>query len=278
MVSACRGFCSHSLQLGQYTRAARWSYGAVCFVPKSYRIKLECRSTSLDNGTVLEAQEDVPQPVVIIDNHTDPFATVVKIEFGDRLGELLDTMGALRNLGLNIIRAKIEQGDVYSKNKFYITDSHTSEKVVKSDKIEEIRLTILNNLLYFHPESQQSMAWGGSRPRKPARRDLTAPLGAEKHVEVKTTIKVENHTSGSYSELFITTIDRPGLLVDIVRVLKDCNVNVVSAEVDTFGAEARDEFYITYHGEALPSPVVELITNALQYYLSMAEVEKEESY
>lgn len=34
---------------------------------------------------------------------------------------------------------------------------------------------------------------------------------------------------------------RPGLLVDIVRVLKDINLNVVSAEVDTVGTEARDE-------------------------------------
>jgi hypothetical protein len=29
---------------------------------------------------------------VKIDNSTDPFATVVTVEFGDRLGELLDTV------------------------------------------------------------------------------------------------------------------------------------------------------------------------------------------
>eukprot|EP01026_Neomeris_dumetosa_P001608 TRINITY_DN103_c0_g1_i1.p1 TRINITY_DN103_c0_g1~~TRINITY_DN103_c0_g1_i1.p1 ORF type:complete len:329 (-),score=29.67 TRINITY_DN103_c0_g1_i1:147-1079(-) len=238
-----------------------------------------CRDTALQNGVMTDGTaEDVPKPVVIIDNHSDPFATIVKIQFGDRLGELLDTMGALRNLGLNIVRAKIESGDIYSKNKFYITDAATSEKVIKSDKLEDIRLTILNNLLYFHPESQDSMAWGGSRARKPTRRDLTAPLGAEKHVEVKTTIKIEDHPSGSYSELYLTTTDRPGLLVDVVHTLKDCNVNVVSAEVDTYGTEARDEFYVTYHGEALPPSLVELVTNALQYYLSIAEVEKEESY
>lgn len=37
---------------------------------------------------------DVPEPVVKIDNEADPFATVVTIQFGDRLGELLDTVGA----------------------------------------------------------------------------------------------------------------------------------------------------------------------------------------
>ena len=34
----------------------------------------------------------VPQPVVKIDNQHDPFATVVSVQFGDRLGELLDTV------------------------------------------------------------------------------------------------------------------------------------------------------------------------------------------
>lgn len=44
------------------------------------------------------------------------------------------------------------------------------------------------------------------------------------------------------------------------------------------GNEAKDEFFITYHGEPLNSPMVLLVTNALQYYLSLAEVAKEESY
>ena len=34
-----------------------------------------------------------------------------------------------------------------------------------------------------------------------------------------------------FSKLTIRTRDRPGLLVEIVKVLKDINVNVISAEV-----------------------------------------------
>ena len=70
----------------------------------------------------------------------------------------------------------------------------------------------------------------------------------------------------------------PGLLVDVVSVLKDINVNVVSAEIDTIGDRAQDELFVTYHGEPLTGPMVQLVTNALQYYLSIAEVAKEESY
>ena len=36
--------------------------------------------------------DDIPTPIIKIDNQHDPFATVVTIEYGDRLGELLDTV------------------------------------------------------------------------------------------------------------------------------------------------------------------------------------------
>jgi prephenate dehydratase len=81
---------------------------------------------------------------------------------------------------------------------------------------------------------------------------------------VQTTIEVREAPNGSCSILDVTTADRPGLLVDIVSVLKDINVNVVSAEIDTIGDEARDEFFVTYHGEPLNGPMVQLVTNSLQ--------------
>ena len=52
----------------------------------------------------------------------------------------------------------------------------------------------------------------------------------------------------------------------------------VDAQVDTEGVVAKDTFYVTYHGEPLGSSMTQLVTNALQYYLSLADVEKEESY
>ena len=51
-----------------------------------------------------------------------------------------------------------------------------SEKITKSRRLEEIRLTILNNLLLFHPESGQELAWG-IRARK-ADNSISSPLGA----------------------------------------------------------------------------------------------------
>lgn len=235
------------------------------------------RAAVSTNGAPAAAPDaSVPTPVVKIDNIRDPFATIVTVEFGDRLGELLDTITSLKNLGLNIRRAKLDGAPGRKANTFYITDALTSEKITRSAQIEEIRMTIINNLLYYHPESGEALAAG--QPARTSSRELTSPLGPKARSVVQTTIEVEEAPNGSCSICKVSTRDRPGLLVDIVSVLKDINVNVVSAEIDTFGDEARDELFITYHGEPLPGPMVQLVTNALQYYLSLTEVEKEESY
>lgn len=191
-------------------------------------------------------------------------------------------VAALKNLNLNIRRAKLKSGDAGGggRHKFYITDARTSEKIVKSAKLEEIRLTILNNMLQFHPESGEQLAWGSAAGRTVVRDiDPTRPLGQRERSFV-TQVEVRESESGLYTKVLVNTLDRPGLLTDIVRTLKDINLNVVSAEVDTVGKNAVDMFNVTYHGEPLPEQMCQLTVNALQYYLSQGEVEKEweESY
>lgn len=244
--------------------------------PRVAGVKLT-RLQATNNGATATADKATgngPVPSVKIDNLNDPFATVVTVEFGDKLGELLDTITALKNLGLNIRKAALKPGSKASK--LFVTDANTSEKILKSSRLEEIRMTIINNMLYYHPEASESLAAGKS-VSTPSR-DQTHPLGPKARAVVQTTIEVRESPNGSCSILDVVTADRPGLLVDIVSVLKDINVNVVSAEIDTIAAEARDEFFVTYHGEPLNGPMVQLVTNSLQYYLSLAEVSKEESY
>lgn len=57
---------------------------------------LACRAqqqaTVVEGGNGAAPAEGEPTPVVKIDNQHDPFATVVSVQFGDRLGELLDTV------------------------------------------------------------------------------------------------------------------------------------------------------------------------------------------
>ena len=108
--------------------------------------------------------------------------------------------------------------------------------------------------------------------------DQTRSLGASKHTEIETSIEIEVDPRNRFTILNVTTRDRPGLLVDMVHILKDVSVNVLSAEVDTVGTEAQDTLLITYHGEPLNSSMEMLVKNALQYYLSLADIARDESY
>jgi len=248
--------------------------------PLSCRAASEAAVQTTENGAT-PAGLSGPKPTVKIDNQRDPFATVVSIEYGDKLGELLDTVAALKNLGLNIRRAKLkrDEGKGTVQHKFFITDSHTAEKITRSARLEDIRLTILNNLMLYHPESTEELSWGIRARTSGNESDGGGPtLGVRSRRAVDTDIRVEADENGVFSKLHINTVDRPGLLVEIVKVLKDINVNVISAEVDTEGTQAMDTFFVSYHGEPLNSSMVALVTNALQYFLSLNEVEREESY
>lgn len=85
-------------------------------------------------------------------------------------------VAALKNLKLNIRRAKIKAGG--GPIKFYITDALTSEKILKSARLEEIRLTIFNNLLKYHPESGAAIGWGEASTPVTDSIDPLHPLGA----------------------------------------------------------------------------------------------------
>merc|ERR1719421_2795176 len=74
-----------------------------------------------------------------------------------------------------------------------ISSRRSVEKIFSTERLEEIRMTIIENLMLYHPESVEELS---------------------------------TFFHGIRSILEITTADRPGLLVDIVKTLKDVSVNV----------------------------------------------------
>ena len=88
-------------------------------------------------------------------------------------------MSALKGLNLNVRRAKVKHADGAVKNKFYVTDSHSADKIMKSARLEEIRLSILQNLQFYHPEAGEKLAWG-KRAKKATKRSQLEPLGMKK--------------------------------------------------------------------------------------------------
>eukprot|EP00897_Mesotaenium_endlicherianum_P003986 jgi/Mesen1/3615/ME000020S03145 len=110
---------------------------------------------------------EVPMPVVNIDQHSDAQATVLELQFGDRLGALLDTMKALKDLGLNVVKGQVttDAASGVGRNKFFITRADNGKKVEEPDMLEAIRLTVINNLLQYHPAPPFR---GALRPRTQA--------------------------------------------------------------------------------------------------------------
>jgi len=118
---------------------------------------------SINSANVLGASsttsdEAVPVPVVQIDQDSDRDATIVQLSFGDRLGALLDTMKALKDLGLDVTKGSVTTDSAVTQTKFHIM--RFGRKVEDPDMLERIRLTIINNLLQYHPESSEKLAMG----------------------------------------------------------------------------------------------------------------------
>ncbi|KAG8050638.1 hypothetical protein GUJ93_ZPchr0009g1102 [Zizania palustris] len=228
-----------------------------------------CQSINSANvlGASLTTSDDaVPQPVVLIDQESDRDATIVQLSFGDRLGALLDTMNALKDLGLDVTKGSVATELAVTQTKFHIMRS--GRKVENPDMLEKIRLTIINNLLQYHPESSEKLAMGEFFGIKPPEKKVD--------VDVVTHIIVEDD-GPKRSMLYIETADRSGLLLEIIKIIADVNIDVESAEIDTEGLVAKDKFHVSYRGAKLNSSLSQVLVNCLRYYLRRPETD-EDSY
>ncbi|KAI7733526.1 hypothetical protein M8C21_014943 [Ambrosia artemisiifolia] len=221
----------------------------------------------VDSLGVNSLDADIPIPIVLIDQDTDPSATIVQLSFGDRLGALIDTMKALKDLGLDVTKGTVTTEGPVTQTKFFITLLSSGRKVEDPNLLERIRLTIINNLLKYHPESSSRLAMGEAF-------GIQSPV--KKVVDIPTHIHVKDD-GPKRSLLCIETEDRPGLLLEIVKILADVNITVESAEIDTEGLIAKDKFHVSYGGAALNESLSQVLTNCLRYYFRKSET-GEDSY
>lgn len=222
-------------------------------------------AAAVEDGSNTESDTLIPTPKVIIDLDSDPDATVVEITFGDRLGALLDTMNALKNLGLNVVKANVYLDSSGKHNKFAITRASTGRKVQDPEMLEAIRLTIINNLLEYHPESSAQLALGEAFGVDPPPTKID--------VDIATHIYVYDD-GPDRSLLVVETADRPGLLVDLVKMVTDINITVSSGEFDTEGLLAKAKFHVSYRDKPLIKPLQQVLSNSLRYFLRRPTTEE----
>ncbi|KAL3520887.1 hypothetical protein ACH5RR_019036 [Cinchona calisaya] len=245
------------------------------FLHSGITIKMNIRCASIDgvesvSSTSLKSEQelDVPMPIVLIDQDSDSDATIVQVSFGDRLGALIDTMKALKDLGLDVVKGTVNTEASVIQTKFFITLLASGRKVEDPDLLERIRLTIINNLLKYHPESSERLAMGEAFGVKAPAKKLDVDIAT--HIHVK-------DDGPARSLLYIETADRPGLLLEIIKIMADININVESAEIETEGLVAKDKFHVSYREQALNTSLSQVLTNCLRYYLRRPETD-EDSY
>ncbi|PIA26220.1 hypothetical protein AQUCO_09600044v1 [Aquilegia coerulea] len=202
-------------------------------------------STTATEGGSSSETDTVPTPKVIIDQDSDPDATIVEITFGDRLGALLDT-------------ANVFLDSSGKHNTFAITKADTGRKVDDPELLEAIRLTIINNLIEYHPESSAQLAMGVAFGAVPPKYKVD--------VDIATHINIYDD-GPNRSLLYVEAADRPGLLVDLVKIITDISVAVESGEFDTEGLLAKAKFHVSYRGKALIKPLQQVLANSLRYFL-----------
>ncbi|KAA8539134.1 hypothetical protein F0562_025826 [Nyssa sinensis] len=197
----------------------------------------------------------VPMPIVLIDQDSDSDSTIVQVSFGDRLGALIDTMKALKDLGLDVAKGTVTTEGSVTQTKFFITRLATGRKVEDPDLLERIRLTIINNLLKYHPESSERLAMGEAFGIKAPAKKLDVDIATHIHVR---------DDGPKKSLLCIETADRPGLLLEIIKIMADIN-----------GLVAKDKFHVSYRGAALNSSLSQVLVNCLRYYLRRPETDED---
>ncbi|KAF7843201.1 ACT domain-containing protein ACR11 [Senna tora] len=239
-------------------RKGRLSSSGTTIIPQAAPV------ANVEDGNQAET-DTIPTPIVIIDQDSDPEATLVEITFGDRLGALLDTMNALKNLGLNVVKANVYLDASGKHNRFCITKADTGRKVEDPELLEAIRLTIINNLIQYHPESSAQLAMGAAF-------GLMAPQ-EQIDLDIATHITISDD-GPDRSLLYVETADRPGLLVDLVKIITDINISVESGEFDTEGLLAKAKFHVNYKGSAIIKPLQQVLVNSLRYFLRRPSTEE----
>ncbi|KAM7268574.1 hypothetical protein ACFE04_010740 [Oxalis oulophora] len=228
-------------------------------------LRASSSATAVEEDENSNESDAIPIPKVIIDQDSDPDSTVLEITFGDRLGALLDTMNALKNLGLNVVKANVYLDSSGKHTKFCITKASTGRKVDDPELLEAIRLTVINNLLQYHPESSAQLALGAAFGVEAPKQEIDVDIAT--HVTVK-------DDGPNRSLLYVESADRPGLLVDLVKIITDVNIDVQSGEFDTEGLLAKAKFHVSYKGKPIIKPLQQVISNSLRYFLRRPSTEE----
>jgi len=163
----------------------------------------------------------------------DRFRSVTEVTLytPDFHGLFAGVAGAMAVCGANIVDAKVfTTTDGMALDVFWIQDA-AGGTFERPDKLAKLAATIDKTLARE------------LRPSEALARRRSLPSRTEVFT-VEPRVLVDNAASATRTVIEVNGRDRPGLLYDLTRTLRDLRLSVASARITTFGERAVDVFYV----------------------------------
>ncbi|MGH6895273.1 MAG: [protein-PII] uridylyltransferase [Geminicoccaceae bacterium] len=150
----------------------------------------------------------------------------------DHPGLFMKVAGAIALSGASIVDARIfTTGDGMALDSFGIQNADDRTAVADPKRLERIRRNIE---LALEGQLWLDRALAGRRSLPP-RADV---------FQVEPRVLTDNNASRTHTVIEVNGRDRPGLLYDVARTLKDLGMVISSAHISTYGERVVDVFYV----------------------------------
>ncbi len=168
-------------------------------------------------------------PLVMVRGQTERGGTAICVYALDHPHLFAIITGALDQLGLNIVDARIITTRNGHALETYMVLEGTGQPVEHAYRLDEVSSTLKGQL--GRPYSPPST------PRRRIPRTV-------KHFHTETQVNFSEDRRNQRTVMEVVAADRPGLLSRIARALTECGVRLQNAKVATLGARAEDLFFI----------------------------------
>jgi [protein-PII] uridylyltransferase len=182
----------------------------------------------------LVQKADTERAMLSLDYRVDTFRarTELILYAADHPGLFMKVAGALALSGCSIVDAHIfTTQDGMALDVLGFQDADGRSAVADPSRLERISRNIEKAL---GGEIWLEKALAGKRSL-PARTDV---------FQVEPRVLIDNNASRTHSVLEVNGRDRPGLLFDLARTLKDLGLVITSAHISTYGERVVDVFYV----------------------------------
>ncbi|MGH6942966.1 MAG: ACT domain-containing protein, partial [Geminicoccaceae bacterium] len=185
------------------------------------------------HARLVRTAEAVHQAVAL-DFQVDRFQarTEMVLFASDHAGLFMKVAGALALSGASIVDARIfTTTDGMVLDSFGIQNAEDRSAVADPARLERIRKSV-ERALAGEIRLEQALA---GRRSLPPRADV---------FQVEPRVLIDNTASRTHTVLEVNGRDRPGLLYDVARLLKDLGMVISSAHISTYGERVVDVFYV----------------------------------